>query len=217
MVLLMHPIQKQLLELSQKHDLSQMGLREIARIISVNNPQTVKYHLSRLVASGLLKSHDQTFMIQKNVIGHSDLISIPILGTANAGPATHFAENRIEGYLRVSSALLPQRNYKDLYALRITGSSMNMAKLNGEPVRQGDYVVVDSAQRSPLSGEYVIAVVDGLANIKKFFIDVAHNQIALLSESTQDFSPIFIHPDDEREGLISGKVIHVIRKPDVDA
>jgi SOS-response transcriptional repressor LexA len=210
----MKSIQLQLIELSKTRDLSKLGLREAARILGVKHPQTVKYHLAKLKEAGLISDFsERSSHVEKSKLGNSDLVTIPVLGAANAGPATHIAEGTVEGYIKVSSALLVSRSYASLYALRVTGSSMNQAKIAGEPVRDGDYAIIDSEYRSPQDGDYVIAVVDNLANLKKFHVDKKHNQIVLLSESTEDYMPIFIHPDDESEGLISGRVVQIIRKP----
>lgn len=90
---------------------------------------------------------------------------------------------------------------------------MNKANVSGMPVNDGDYAIVDSSKRGPSDGDYVIAVVDGLANLKRFLFDKGNNQVVLLSESSEDYLPIFVHPEDNNEGLISGTVIQVIRRP----
>ena len=49
-----------------------------------------------------------------------------------------------------------------------------------------------------------------MASIKKYKLDSKNERIALLSESTQNMNPIFIHQDDDFR--INGKVIDVIKK-----
>jgi len=209
-----NPIRQQLLELSKTQDINALGLRNTARLLGVKNPQTIKYHLQKLQEAGLITASIKfRHKVGKDILGSSDLITIPVLGSANAGPATHIADGRVQGFLRISSKLLASRNFKNLYALKITGSSMNQASIKGEPVEEGDYVVVDSDQINPKDGDYVIAVVDNLANIKKYNFDQANNRIVLQSESSDDYFPIIIHPDDETGRLINGKVIQVIKKP----
>jgi len=180
----------------------------------VKNPQTIKYHLAKLEEAGLLrKSGTPLERVEKSKLGEADMITIPILGAASAGPATQIANGEVEGYLKVSSSLLKSQNYEQLYALKVAGTSMNRSNINGQSAEDGDYVVVDGSRRNPKNNDHVIAVVDNLANIKKFVLDKANQQIALISESSQDFLPIFVHPDDERDGLISGTVIQVIKIP----
>jgi len=187
-----------------------MGLRELARELGVKNPQTIKYHLQKLAEDQELKERTSV-QIEKN--GTSDLIRIPVKGFVSAGPATHIASDETSGYLRVSSKLLESRNYKDLYALIVSGLSMNKANVHGKPINDGDFAIVDGSKRSPTDGQYVIAQVDSLANIKKLHLDKENRQVVLLSESSEDFEPIFVHPDDNNENLIRGTVVQVIRQP----
>lgn len=149
----------------------------------------------------------------KSKLGTHDLITIPVMGAASAGPATQIADGTVQGYLKISSRLLDSRNYSDLYALKVAGESMNRASIKGQTADDGDYVIVDGSKRTPKNNDHVIAVVDNLANIKRLLFDRENNQIVLISESSQDFMPIFVHPEDEQEGLISGTVVQVIKKP----
>jgi SOS-response transcriptional repressor LexA len=210
----MNETREQLLKLAQRQDISHMGLRELARAVGVKNPQNIKYHLHKLHEEGLLTFEERSSVqIQKSKLGDSLLIRIPIRGAVSAGPATQVASDQVHGYLRISSALLKSRNYKDLYALKVVGSSMNRANIGGRPVNNGDYAIVDGSKRSPRNGDYVIAVVDELANLKRFLFDRDNNQIVLLSESSEDYLPIFVHPNDTHEGLINGTVVQVIHQP----
>jgi len=211
---MMNKVQAQLLELSKRQDISKLGLRELARSLNVRNPQTIKYHLAKLREANLInESGIDLDRVDKRKLGNSDLITIPIMGSASAGPATQVADGKVEGYLKISSKLLVSSNYNDLYALEVIGRSMNEANISGQSVDDGDYVIVDSSKRSPNNNDHVVAVVDGLANIKRFILDKLNNQIVLISESTDNFMPIFVHPDDERDGLISGTVVQVIKQP----
>ncbi len=211
----MNETEQKLLDLSKSQNLSSMGLREIARFVGTKNPQTIKYYIAKLEKQDLLKINNSVNRDQKRFLGKSDLITIPILipilGAANCGPATRIANGEVEGYLKISSKLLPSTNYGKLFALRAVGSSMDKANIDGDAIKDGDYVIVDSSKCSPDNNKVVVAVVDNLANIKRFFKD--DNQVVLLSDSSQDFLPIFIHPDDNKDILISGTVVKVLHKP----
>ncbi len=61
------------------------------------------------------------------------------------------------------------------------------------------------------NGDIVLSIIDGMANIKRFFLDKANNQVVLVSDSTKEFPPIYIHEDDDF--MINGKVVQVIKKP----
>lgn len=88
---------------------------------------------------------------------------------------------------------------------------MNKANVNGKTIEDGDYLIIDSDYRSPRNGDVVLSVIDDMANIKKYIWDEDNNQVVLVSQSTKDIPPIFIHEDDSF--MINGRVIQVIKKP----
>ena len=192
-----------------------MSLREIGKLIGqANQPQKVKHHLLQLEKKGLLNINRSNRIVVRTAPGlihNSKLISVPILGSANCGTATIYADQNIEGYLRVSGKILSRK--KDVFAIKASGYSMNKANINGDSIEDGDYVVVDPKYRSVKNGDYVLSIVDGVANIKRFFKDTASKRIILLSESSASYSPIFIHFDDLDRYLVNGKIIQVIKKP----
>jgi len=211
----MHPIQQKLLELSQKFDLTKMGLRQIGRLIEVDHPQKVKFHMEKL---GLLDNgKKKRFSSIKSPLSEfpvaKKLLSIPILGLANCGSATMLAEARIDGMLPVSSKLIPSNHLNGVFAVRAVGLSMNRADVNGKTIEDGDYVIVDGEDKNAESGDYVLSVINGMANIKRFIEDKPNKQIVLQSESNKFFPPIHIHEDELDDYLVNGKVIEVIKEP----
>ncbi len=224
----MHPIQKKLLQLSKVRDLSKLSYREIGRQLSDGDdayarvhPQNVIYHLEQLVAEGLLANSQLPIKAQVTRSDNSradfviELANIPIVGSANCGPADIFADERIEGYLRVSPSKLRSKNIRHLYALKAQGNSMNASSIHGDPINDGDFVIVDSTLRTPRDEERVVVVEDNLANIKRIYFDYANRMVILRSESTKDYSPIFVDPQDNWEGLVSGTVVQVIKDPQI--
>jgi repressor LexA len=208
-----HPIRQKLFDLSQRYDLRKMGLRQIGRIIGVDHPQKVKFHMKKL---GLLDGGKKIKVkrVKSPLIGgNKGLLSIPILGLANCGDATMFAEARVEGTLSVSKRLLPASHTESLYAVKAIGASMNRANINGKSIEDGDYVVVDGEDKNAKTGDYILSIIGGFANIKRFVEDKTYKQIVLQSESTQCFPPIHIHEDDLDDYLVNGKVVDVIKQP----
>lgn len=136
-----------------------------------------------------------------------DAIKIPVIGSANCGPATIFAEENIEGYLKISRNQLKNRD--GVFALRASGNSLNKANINGENIENGDFVLIDSQNRTPYNGEYVLSIIDGAANLKKYVEDKKNHQIKLISESSENFKPIFIQASDDF--AINGKILKVIK------
>ena len=211
----MHKIQQNLLELSKTNNLGQMTLREMGEHIGEKFPQKIKHHLSQLEKKGFIKIAKNTGTIlrtEPGKIASTSLLSIPILGTADCGPATFYADTNFEGYLKISSSLLKRK--KDIYAIRANGLSMNRANINGKNIEDGDYIIVDSSNKKPEDGDIVVSVFDGAANVKKFHWDHENNRVVLLSESTKDFPPIFIHEDDDFN--VTGYVTQVVKKPNLD-
>jgi len=210
----MHILQEKLLELSSKHNLGEMSLRQIAKLVEEEYPETIRHHLTQLEKKGLIKIDRERNRIEKigtGEISDRGLLAIPILGSANAGSATIFADANIEGYLQVSPKILDTRH--KVFAVRVSGSSMNKASIKGDAPENGDYVIVDSEETVPENGQYVLSTIDGVANIKKFFKDDSKQQIILTSESTMDYAPIYIHPEDAESYLVNGRVIKVIKQP----
>ncbi len=88
---------------------------------------------------------------------------------------------------------------------------MNRAEVSGKHIEDGDYVIVDSENKDIHTGEIVLTIIDNKATIKRIIDDRKNGQIVLMSDSSFDYEPIFLHPDDDFS--ISGKVICVIKKP----
>ena len=91
---------------------------------------------------------------------------------------------------------------------------MNKASVDGKTIDDGDYVLVDTEDKNAKSGDYVLSIINGMANIKKYAEDTQNRQIILSSESKNYFPPIYIHEDDDY--LINGKVVDVLKKPNKD-
>ena len=216
----MHIIQEKLLDLSKKGRLDGLTLRGMGKFIQERSPQKIKHHLLQLEKRGLIRVDKIRGIIQhvgpgwvKGFAKKARLLSIPILGSASCGPAELFADKNIEGYLRVSDTLLGRKKAGSFYALQVQGLSMNRANVAGKNIEDGDCLIIDNDIRSPDNGDIVVSVIDGMANIKKFIVDKKNEQIALLSESTREFSPIYIHEGDAY--FVNGKVIQVIKKPKI--
>lgn len=219
----MHPIQEKLLQLSKTKNLAQLTLRQMAEDIEMSgeSPQKIKHHLLQLQRKGFLTIDRAKGMMSRTALQPdwakgllkraSQLFSIPIIGTANCGPATIFAEENFQGFLRVSSKLIDRSKPSGLYAVKADGASMNRADIGGRKIFDGDFVIVDSQKRNVISGDVVLAVIDDRATIKRLIHDHANNQIVLMADSSFDYAPIYLHPEDDF--IISGKAIAVIKKP----
>ncbi len=220
----MHIIQQKILDLARERNIAGFTLRKIGELIGVpNSPQKIKHHLNQLLGRGLLLSRadgKELRAVAQGLDKKSKIISLPIIGSANCGEALMFADEQIEGYLKITPHILPRElagRVNDLYILKAVGNSMNRASVNGKNIENGDYVLIDKIAIAPRSGEYVVSVIDGLSNIKKYFFDANNKQIILSSESMQDIPPIYIHESDADDYLVCGKVIDVFKQPDEES
>lgn len=212
----MHEVQRRILQVARIKDIGTLSLRRLGEIIGVKHPNQVRHHLHSMLENDILrKDADGKITVGKRMEGSNtlSLVSIPIMGSANCGEATIFADDVVEGYLRVSAKLVHPG--KKLFALRASGNSMNLAKagIKKESIDDGDYVIIDATDRVPRNGDYIVGVIDGLANIKLFSKDHSTGQVALVSESTEDHPPIFLHEDDMDRFFVAGKVKSVLKKP----
>lgn len=212
----MHAKQKQLLTLIEiDSNIGSYSLRTIADKIGVpDKPQIVKYHLQQLEKAGMIQMNLDEGVIKPVKKGFvkstvNTVFSLPVVGTANCGPATVFAEQNIQQYLKVSSSMLPY-NKKDLYSVIADGNSMNLAKVDEKnTIQNGDFVLVDSGCKNYKNGDIVVAVIDGMATIKRYKYEKENQRIVLEADSTDKYLPIFIHEGDDFQ--ISGKVVGVIK------
>lgn len=201
----------------EKHEYAP-SLEEIQQHFQLASVSTAAYHINKLQNEGYLKrepNQRRSIVVQPDKVIRSippkeiKSFSVPVLGAANAGPATLFAEENVEGYLKVSRRIL---NRKDgVFALRVEGDSMNRAKMDGKNFEAGDFVIIDSEYRTPRNGDYVLSVIDSCANLKKFERNAKTGDVKLVSESSNPtHKPIYVSSEDDF--MINGKVIGVLKK-----
>ncbi len=216
----MHEIQEKLLEISKQAGFGEMSLRAMAAAIGMSNesPQKIKHHLAQLEKKGFFSLNKSTGSIAHaskwtgNLIrSGSKIFSIPIIGTANCGPANVFAEVNYSGFIKVSSTLLNRKSANGLYAVKSDGASMNRAEISGKRLEDGDFAIIDSNQKSPNNNDIVLAIIDSKATIKRFIVDKENEQIVLMADSSYNYEPIYLHADDDF--IINGKVVSIIKKP----
>lgn len=193
------------------------SLEEVRKHFKFVSISTAHYHLEKLKEGGYLEREAKRarsvvlapfdfvgMSMSGNVTGY-EFISIPLVGAANCGPAELLAEENIEAYIRIAKNALPHAS--GIFALRASGNSMNRANVKGKHISDGDIVLIDSEDRVAQNGDYVLSIIDGKANLKRFKVE--KGQVMLVSESTEKFKPILIMPGDE--WFINGKIVGVIK------
>lgn len=186
-----------------------------------SSPQKIKHHLVQIQKKGFLSIDRARGIMERSALepGWSGgflkeaarLFSIPVIGATSAGPASVFAEQNFQGILRISCRLVGRQQPTGLYALKVDGSSMNRATIGGKTIEDGDYVIIDSRDKNASTGDVVLALIDGKATIKRLVDDRVNGQIVLRADSSFDYEPIYLHPEDDF--AISGKVVSVVKRP----
>lgn len=219
----MHIIQSKLLALANNNNLSSYSLRGMASAIGLprESPQKIKHHLLQLQKKGFIqfntdegfaRSNDNTPRWANGLLNKtSRLLSIPIIGTANCGPASLYAEENFEGFLKISNKLIKKNKPDGLFAIKADGKSMNRAEIDGKNIEDGDYIIVDKNNLDATDNSVVLVIIENKATVKRIIKDSANEQVVLRSDSSFDYEPIYLHRDDDF--LVNGKVIQVIKKP----
>lgn len=196
------------------------SLEEVQQHFGLASVSTAHYYVEKLKSEGYLSRSPhaaRTIQIEDDGLIESpfmaemglDSISVPVVGSASCGPAEMVADENVVGYLKVSKRILNKMD--GVIALRAKGDSMNLAKIGGRTIEDGDFVLIDTDYRKPRSGDLVLSVIDGHANLKRFRIDRKTRQIMLLPESTNSrHKPIFVSSEDDY--MINGKIIAVLKK-----
>jgi len=189
---------------------SSPSVRQILNLVNeaglkVKSVGSIFTYLKTLAEKGYIKrnKNKDITIIDKN---EQDFLNIPILGTANAGSPTFFAEENVEGTLKVSKRLIHDDK---IFAIKVSGTSMNKSWVNGKNVANGDYILIDPDYNDYHDNDKVLVVIDGMATIKTFK-KIDNKTIGLFPESTdKTHQPIYLSPEDNF--IINGRVVDVFK------
>ena len=161
----------------------------------VDSLKSVMQVLEALEKKDLLKrdKNKKIYLVEnENYANLNNIFSIPVYGLASCGEALAYAEDNVDGFLRISRALFRENDEALLFAVKALGDSMNKDSIN-----DGDYVIFEKYDnQEDLEGKIVVAVVNGMATIKRYK-RVSEEIIGLFPKSTNSIhQPIFIHNSD---------------------
>ena len=209
----MNPIQQKLLDIAKLEDIERLRRVDLVEMVNCEYPSQVTHHLKQLVKRGDLVRKDGRLVPALRT--NAGLVMIPVMGEADCGEATRYADGRIVDNLAVSPSVLKPKLSERLYALVARGDSMNRATVEGKTIENGDYIVIEKRDDYvPKDGDIVVSIIAGLANVKRLRRDNARQRVLLLSESHRqdDFAPIVI--SDRDDFAVEGKVVDVIKGVD---
>ncbi|MDK9716872.1 MAG: transcriptional repressor LexA [Trichlorobacter sp.] len=172
-------------------------LREISEQIGTKGTATAKLHLEALERKGYIsRRREGSRGIALKHTGATP-VPLPLVGTVRAGqPET--AVEEIQGYVSVDPAWLKGEGN---FLLRVKGDSMIEAG-----IFDGDLALI-APQPTAENGQIVVALVDGEATLKRFFMDTTC--IKLIPEN-KHMQPIVIRKG-SAETLVVGRLLKTIR------
>lgn len=175
------------------------SLREIGLKFGIRSTNGVDKHLAALERAGLItreRGKSRGIVVAGARRAGS---SVPVLGRVAAGMPVLSPENR-EGECSVDRELFGIRQSQNVFALKVKGDSMIEAH-----ILDGDTVLVRE-QAEAANGDIVVALVDGDATVKRFFLEGGRVR---LQPENRAMEPIFVESGDLR---IAGKVVGVMRR-----
>lgn len=182
-------------------------LREIGQSLGIKSTNAVSDHLSVLERKGVIvrdRTRSRGIVLpakrRASGIAREGVVDVPVLGRIAAG-APLLAEENLDGYVRVDERYVSGRSPH--FALRVVGESMIEAG-----ILDGDLVIVRS-QNEAKQGEIVVALVDGSATVKRFYLE---GDRVRLQPANAQMEPIYISKEEARETLVQGVVVGVLRR-----
>ena len=149
-------------------------LQEIADKVNLNK-SSVSRNLQVMKDRGLIDMTSgwggaKTEKMKKRTISMTD---VPVVGTIACGTPM-LAEENVEQYIPISTALLGQGKF---FALHARGNSMINAN-----IEDGDFVIVRQ-QNTAEDGQIVVALIDDEATLKRYYRDNKNRRIRLHPEN----------------------------------
>ena len=181
-------------------------IREIMLQFGIASTNGVRTTLAALEKKGhirrrpmLSRGIELTEPIQRN-LGNEitvDVREVPLIGRVAAGQPILAIEN-VEETLAVDASFAPGG---DVFALQVEGDSMT-----GVGILDGDYVLA-CHQTTANQGEIIVAIVDGEATVKRYYVD--GDGVQLVAENDA-YAPIIV--ESHQEFRIAGKVVSLMRR-----
>ena len=174
-------------------------MREIGEKFGIRSTNGVEKHLQALERSGHINRVRGKSRGIAVIGGLQTASNVPLLGRVAAGVPVLSPENR-EGDIAIDLSLFSLKTSQQVFALEVRGESMIDAH-----ILDGDTVLVGE-QSTARNGDIVVALVEGEATVKRFFLE---NDRIRLQPENRNMAPLYFDRGDLR---IIGKVVGVMRK-----
>jgi repressor LexA len=175
-------------------------IRELQHELGVRSTRTVRRYLELLEEAGELDRlpGSRGIKLRRSPGRQGEMISLPLVGTAPAGPLM-LAEENLEAWVSVPREYVRSSSAKH-FLLRVHGTSMNRAKVEGERIEDGDLVLIRQ-QSSADPNEVVVALIDGEATIKRLVHSRGHYLLQPQS-SVRKHQPILVGEGFSVQGVV---------------
>lgn len=209
----MEEMQTKILALVDSGQINNMTYGDMAKKLDLKYRSQPRHYIEKMIADGVLVRSPEGKLARQPSADNRSLITLPVMGTANCGQPTIYANNAVEGVIHISPAVMGKQRVKPgMFAVKASGNSMNAASINGSPLSDGDYAVISPMQwQEAAEGDYILSVIDGMGNIKRLRLDPANSRIILKSESNEYFEDIILQAEDLYLYQIAGKVVAVVK------
>ena len=161
---------------------------------------TVHRYLLSLKESGELEYNGRKSISTKRIDLESRHASAPVLGYVRCGEGEEETEEVIE-YIRLPESLVGTGEF---FVLIAKGDSMIDAGVN-----EGDYVVIRK-QNTASDGDYVVALYEGLNNLKELVVDNGRYILRSCNEDKETYPDIY--PSDLKIQGVAVCVMHRLKK-----
>ena len=172
---------------------------EIRRHFGFRSYNAVFKHLKQLEARGYLesrwKNRKQAFSLKEPVQASMATSQLPLLGRVAAGEPIEALEER--DTIEVPESFLGTGEH---FALRVRGDSMI-----GDGIHDGDLILLRK-QEDAENGQTVVALIDGEATVKRFYLKGASVELHPANSSMQ---PLVLEAS---KVVVQGVVVGLIRK-----
>jgi repressor LexA len=192
-------------------------IEELRRLLRVGSTRTVLRYLDQLKEEGYIErwSGARGLRMRKGAKPRGfETRLVSIVGEVPAGQLMP-AEENILGQVQLPKDFLKPPSAK-FFLLRVRGDSMNRAKVDEHTIEDRDLVLVRQQERAD-PGQFVVALVDGEATIKKLV--KAPGYYVLQPESTNPkHRPIVVAQDFRIQGIVcrvfkkGEELLHVVEQ-----
>lgn len=211
-MLCMDDVWSKIIALSSKTDIERITLSQLATLLGLKFRSQAKHYKEKAIADNLIVRNTTGRLVPAPSKDTKSVITIPVMGAANCGPATTLALNEVTGSISISPSVIKKKAGEGYFAVMAIGDSMNRANIKGENLEDGDYAIIEpTVWHDAADGDYVLSIIDEVTNIKKMKIDSENQRIVLHSESADYIDDIIIAAEDLFAYRIAGRVVGVVK------